>query len=463
MTAEKQFEYIAGWTEEEIEQNQLEYLKKRSERCVPDSTNNAISANSGDEQPGENGQMDLMTMMAMMAMMMQDNRVEMSGNNDQEQNTKTTEDVIHTANTEGNQAIPKPEVMTDEKKILPEDLKPHQPLFLDRAVPMGRKTVLYGPAKLGKSYLSIAIGESKYIRHPLYIIIDDGSAGQLDLYKKVLGNKADIITLKMVDEQIERQEADKMDAATWRIMCEYYSEDLHRRIIRFDNIATHVYKSMGIKNDDVKPTVFSVVEAIIEEAVTKKGVDFVCLDSLNAFLGDPRKISRGVLQRLFKTIGAKEGITLLVIHHTNKNGEMAGPNATREVFDYVYRLSPSANNSNCLKNESILLLDEEDARYSKPQTFEIKRSFSSDIPYYTLSRSWDHDDLSELPSKMNPTTQIRNILLAHDEKTITLEYLKAQLGKNPPYADETIKKHLGNLSDIAQKTDRKWEIITIIK
>jgi hypothetical protein len=460
MVIKKQFEYIEGWTEEELEQNQLKYLEKRYGRRVPDSTNKVTSANGGNEQPGENVQMGPMLLLTMM---MQNNRVEMSGNNDQDQNTKPAENVIHTMDTEDNQTISKLDATTDEKKILPEDLKPHQPLFLDRAVPMGRKTVLYGPAKLGKSYLSIAIGASNYIRHPLHIIIDDGSAGQVELYKKALGNTAEIYTLKMIDEQIERQEADKMNAATWRILYECNSEDFRRRINRFEDITAHVYKRMGIKNDDVKPTVFSVVEAIIEEAVTKKGVDFVCLDSLNALFGDSRKINRGVLQRLFKTIGDKEDITLLVIHHTNKNGEMAGPNATREVFDYVYRLSPGANNSNCLKNESILLLDEEGARYSKPQTFEIKRTFSSDIPRYTLLRSWDHDDLSEFPGEMNLTTQIRNILLVHEEKTITRECLKAQLGKNPPYADETIRKCLKNLPDLAEKTGGEWKIITIIK
>jgi hypothetical protein len=363
--AKKEKLEFAPFGEEKMEEFMWELYGRR----VPDSTNMTTSANGGNEQPEESVQMDHMQMLQMLLLK---NLMEMSRDNDQDQNTKPAENVIHTMDTEDNQAIPKPEATADEKKVLPENLNPHHPLFLDCAVPMGRKTVLYGPAKLGKSYLTVAIGASNYIRHPLYILIDDGSAGQLDLYKKVLGNKADIITLKMVGDQIEHQETDRMNAANWRIACEFCSEEFRRRNNRFDSITDHVYKSMGIKNDDVKPTVLSTVEAIIEEGVTKKGVDFVCLDSLNALFGDPRKINRVVLQRLFNTIGAKEGITLFVIHHTNKNGEIAGSNATREVFDYVYRLSPGANRGNCLKNESILLLDEEDARYSKPQTFEIK-------------------------------------------------------------------------------------------
>jgi hypothetical protein len=64
---------------------------------------------------------------------------------------------------------------------------------------------------------------------------------------------------------------------------------------------------------------------------------------------------------------------------------------------------------------------------------------------------------------MKLEAQIRNILLAHEERTITLESLKAQLVKDPPYADGSIENCLKNLSGIAQMTNGRWKIITIIK
>jgi hypothetical protein len=342
------------------------------------------------------------------------------------------------------------------------------PIFMKVAFPKGMSHILYADAGIGKSLMSIAIANSDEIKKPMFILVDNGGGGDAWRYHQALGDKAVIITWEMFNKKADDMEKEKRNIADRQIMMEYNLNAVYRQNLRnVENITNRVYARMGIKNKvDIIDNI-SVLVAIMEETVKPSSVDFICVDSINAVFGDVRRINRERIQRITKT-AADAKTTLLCIHHTNKNKkEYAGSGAIGEAFDYVYRLSKCLSSITTSNNETILLLEEEKARYSKENTYRIKRTIIENNPpeYELLEQTEFYRENINQVKNLNLSQKIQDVLLTWQNDTITFDELKKQLGGNPPLAEGSIKNCLKKLETggKVRKTNNHWYNIQIVK
>jgi hypothetical protein len=334
----------------------------------------------------------------------------------------------------------------------------HHPLWENIAFPQFKRNIVYADPGVGKSLLTAEIGRSREIKCPLYFIADDDSGTQLPIYKSVLGEKGLLIPLSTLQaKKVEIEEKRKntlMPDLLLECQPSYkFVQNAQERVLKRNGIEPNIAEKVD--------TLLSI-DSIVDEAVKERGVDFVCLDSLNAIAGDPKRLNRNFIHRVAK-IGSKYSITLLVVHHTNKIGDMAGSSAIREIFDHVYRLSVD-NSIMVGENEAQLVLDEEKARFSKPKTLFIRRKFVDDMrAEYKLFDVHDYH-LGERNAPKNLLEGIISVLHTHSLETMEFEELVANLGWNPPPTEGAVKNCLKSLEKTGkvQKTNGRWAVITII-
>jgi hypothetical protein len=267
-----------------------------------------------------------------------------------------------------------------------------EPVFLSVAFYKPALNLLYAKSGVGKSFLSIAIGMSNAFKKCLYILVDCTNENELSRYD-CLANKSKIITLNTLQKRTEEIKQKKKFWADFTIMVlnKQYKENGHyeqyKQYCQAENITKYVYRKMGVEDQSDKIiTEIDVLKVLFKDAIDEK-IDFICLDSLNGLLKDPRKINRNSIRPIIE-MASGNNLTFLCIHHANKKGVIAGSTATLEEFEYVYRLSNETDaDVNILPNtdENILFLDEEKARHSKQKSFTIKVKFENDIkPIYEL-------------------------------------------------------------------------------
>jgi hypothetical protein len=342
------------------------------------------------------------------------------------------------------------------------------PTFLDVAFFKSRRSILYSETGVGKSLLSIEVGKSDEFKRPLYILVDSDGGEDVYRYRQILGNKAVVITLKMFQEKAETMERNKRQTADWQILVESgMMDDIQRRQLhRVQDITDRVYRRMGIKNTDYRGSdPLSVLEATIDEAIEFLKVDSVFIDSINGLFGDVRKINRLMIRRITQQ-AADHKITLVCLHHTNKAGSISGPGAIIEAFDYVYRLSVDPVFNTDSEDETILLLEEEKARYSKPHSFRIKRTINGQNPpkYELLEQRDYYHGNAVLARAPNLTERITAVISDLKGKSISFEDLRERLGGNQSFTAGGIKNCLKSLEDkgIVQKMDGTWNRIEIL-
>jgi hypothetical protein len=317
----------------------------------------------------------------------------------------------------------------------------NMPIFLDAVFYKGRSHVLYSESGAGKSLLSIEIGKSDVFKKPLYILVDSDGGEDLPRYTKTLDDKAIIIGLKNFQKKADRLEQERKNGALCQIfVLGNVAKERYEWYSKLESIMARVQKRMGIKNGDCKPIDnFLVLEKIITKEIQTSGVDFICIDSLNAVAGDPRGFSREKIRHITRK-AADSHVTLLCLHHTNKRGDISGPSAISEEVDYVYRLS---RDTSAGENDDVLILEEEKARYSKPKTIRIKRTFDSGLtPEYTLLGQTGYTPHEAgMNKEPNLDEKIRRIILQRSGDTISFNELKTQLPSSAPGA---IKNSLKN-------------------
>jgi hypothetical protein len=335
-----------------------------------------------------------------------------------------------------------------------------KPVFLGVAFYKSRRTLLYSASGVGKSLLSIAVG--KQFRKCLYILVDNGGGEDLPRYTETLGDKAIIISLKNFQEKGARLEQERDIIAFFEISYIYgVDKEQYKQYLKASNITARICKQLGVNNGDRKPVDnFLVLEEIVIEGIQQWGVDFICIDSLNAVAGDSRRFNREKIRYITRK-AAEAHVTLLSLHHTNKRGYISGPGAISEEFDYVYRLSRDASAEG---NDDVLVLEEEKARYSKPKKIRIRWTFNNGFtPEYTLLDQTGYTPQEAGTSKEPSLSEkIRRIILEWPEATISFAELKTRI---PPSTDGAIKNSLKALEgdNVLKKTNGKWEVITIEK
>lgn len=339
------------------------------------------------------------------------------------------------------------------------------PVFLDSAFPKSRRIILYADSGSLKSLLSIAIGKSKYFNKCLYILVDNVSEDDLQRYKDGVGDKSIFITCDRLENEVNNMVNTQNNYASF-LCCKIFNLDnkLYKDFKHMAEVVSHVNKNTGIKNkNNNSMDELSAIESIVLKAIDEE-IDFICIDSLNGLFGDSRKINRFNLRRIIK-IAADNKLTLLCIHHANKEGKMAGINAIKEEFDYVYYLEKDMENNNLPDNEYYINLIEEKSRFSKEKYFSLKATFLNDnIPEFTLL-----DKTSNIPHKSGNKKQknlyktITDILNTVNKKQISFAEMKKLINRKPLPTDGAIKNSLKELSNNGKvrKTNNTWKVITI--
>jgi KaiC/GvpD/RAD55 family RecA-like ATPase len=235
-----------------------------------------------------------------------------------------------------------------------ENLKPMFGSFFN----VGETIVLASSGGTGKSLLSIEVAKSKLIKKALFLTIEDYSKNQLPRYLAGLEkDRFEIISgakwrnlFNMVKKSIK-------DGVNFQVMMESATPMTFQHMQRRRE---HLLRQYGI-NEAVFLDNLLVFEILMEQ-ICKMGFDFVCVDSLNALFGHPSKISRTTLERLI-SIPTAHKITLLLIHHINKKGEITGTSDIVNVVDSVYTLTKDSQKD----NETTLILEEVKSRHKDQQ------------------------------------------------------------------------------------------------
>jgi hypothetical protein len=292
----------------------------------------------------------------------------------------------------------------------------------------------------------------------------DPDSDRIDpLYEKVLGGKGELITIKSFEEKYISLEAELGPKANELIFLHHNAEYHHS-----DEIIKRVHKQLGIRDHGPKRLDnIGVVEELVREGVEQRGTDLVVIDSFNGLFGDPRKVTRYNVQRI-TGLAAKYGITVLVLHHLNKSGEMSGPETIRDCFYAVYKFSEEVGVIPLKDNEGIIRLDAEKLKGAKKKSYRIKRTFNDDlsIDYEPLSET---DFLCQKTSKdkgPNLADRIKQELSEYENNRISFEDLRTWLGGNPPCTDGAIKNRLKELCDlgmIEKANGKTWAIINVLK
>jgi len=317
-----------------------------------------------------------------------------------------------------------------------------------------------------KSMLSKFIGALRIFHNCLYIIVDSSNSIDLSSYRKTLGEKAIIISQKMFEDKVDGLE----DTKRWKIFLESMlvfnlpAKQYHEGK-RFEEILCRVKRKYNSGNNVSKIDEITILQEIIREAI-KMGTDFICIDSLNALIGDSRRLHRKSIKRILQP-ARENGVTLLCLHHTNKAGIIAGSSGISEEFDYVCRLSNDTTATRLERNERRLVLTEEKARYSIPQAYHIKVVFGDGPnPKFELVYREDYSEDNYPSNALNLPNLVKNILSTWECDTITFRELLSQVREvKPATVEGSVTNALTTLSrkDIVQKTNGSWAIITILK
>ena len=337
--------------------------------------------------------------------------------------------------------------------------------FFNAAIYLNRTNLLYSKAGDGKTDLSIEIGKSYEYEKCLYILADNSREEKYYIHTERLGGKAIIISLKNIMRRVEMLNNDIVFMANFESSIMYDKLDENREYFWAEKIIKICKKKHGVKNQDRKSiNEIDALEAIIFDAITIMGIDFICIDSLNGLFLDSCKLNRKLIRRILQK-AVEHNITILCLHHTNSNDKMSGPSAIREEFEYVYKLYVVDNCSNNEMSPRTLIIDEEKARYSKQQRLRFSRCFQENntIPIYELI---DIKDYYKKERNKNLLETIKEIIDGWNEDTIMLTELTEQLNKIQSATTTTIKNKLKELADndfIKMEDGRHWNKIKIIK
>jgi hypothetical protein len=367
----------------------------------------------------------------------------------EEKNTKTAEDVIHTANTEGNQGIQEPEKASSSPTE-------HPPLLFNTTVYRGRNNLLYSPGGVGKSLLSMEIARSNHVKRPVFILREDYSGNQIETYRRLVGEKAIIITMKDWEATKKGIIEGDHSKANIEIMLQY-ANPTYRKM---RNIADAVLSKMGLSKGE-KPDDFTIFNAIVKVAIGE-GADFICVDSLNALTGGRSKIDRRIIERIFQPLFGKS-ITFLLIHHANKKGEIYGGVNSFDAFDHVYRLSKISSGASA-PGAKTFVLDEVKSRHGEEAHIVFTRAHDGqDVKHDLVSaepldeKGWEAQQPSNLAQKVKAALSD-----FEQDDILFVDLFRALGGEEGKVSDGGLKKKLKDLEDegvVSKANGRLWKRI----
>jgi KaiC/GvpD/RAD55 family RecA-like ATPase len=220
-----------------------------------------------------------------------------------------------------------------ENEIVDITKKPY--LLFGKFIHEGEMACIYSSPKVGKTYLSIHIANEAQPLKTIIFALDDAGVNQLGRY-------ASVPTIKYITRKIFAEIGAKIKESVVK-QCQtqaYYDHAMTKFDFLFD------YKKIEERTQKLKKE-YGIVDQqkidnlisfeILAESFPCSEADIVIIDSLNGLLPNIWEINREYLDRI--TLPFRDrGQTLIVMHHTNKKGEIAGNSCLTQMFDTIIRL-----------------------------------------------------------------------------------------------------------------------------
>lgn len=317
------------------------------------------------------------------------------------------------------------------------------PLFGGAAIYQGKNNLLYGDAKVGKTYFSIEVAKSERIKKPLFILLEDYSSDQAKRYEANLAGKDySLIKLKDFGAAYNKERKAREGQADLETLFDANMPNYHRlKVLKREN-----YREYGLIDKTGKLDRLAVMEKILDDAI-KDGNDFICIDPLLALMENWQKANRSNIENLISKI-SKHHITLLLIHHTNAQGKMALKYDLKNAFDNIYKLEELARNNDGAE----LKLIEEGARDNAPHDLVIKRTFSGSntVKYEVLSV-----EIAQPGARSAEKTNMQSMILA-----VVETYFKDHPGEILSYSEliSALEERTGKKNDEANIEKRLHEL-----
>lgn len=166
------------------------------------------------------------------------------------------------------------------------------------------------------------------------------------------------------------------------------------------------------------------------DALIPAGVMFIIIDNLSAWTSGGREDSNSWAKIKNWLIKKRlQGIAVLLIHHTGKNGQQRGSSSHEDLLDYSILLSPLP--SSCDRQDTRFSIEHTKLRDYIP---ELRQTFEYSI--------WTEDDVfyfEGVPASAQISQNATEMLRLRGEG-LSLEVIAQELGVNKSTVSRTLKK-----------------------
>jgi predicted ATP-dependent serine protease len=168
-----------------------------------------------------------------------------------------------------------------------------------------------------------------------YFSLDDISENQFRRVDSIPNVK--YINYQMFDERFTKLQTTTNEKCQNRAIF----EKTLKSNAQIENRSKKYSKELGI-DDNTKIDGLLLFQIFIESQFCS-GTDLIILDSLNSLLGSESRINRAAMKKIIGFC-KKTNKTLIILHHTNKKGEVPGNSALSQVVDTVLQLDKLQGN-----------------------------------------------------------------------------------------------------------------------
>ena len=197
---------------------------------------------------------------------------------------------------------------------------------------------IFSPPGVGKTLLAVFIAREAHSKQILLIALDDTGDNQIGRYESVPNIK--YITKKRFDAIKAARKKNIDEECQRQAFTDHFLEKVKpiRELNQIKNRAKKLMKEKGVayqqKSEDL---------SVFEEIARCSNADIVILDSLSGLLPNHWEINRENLINITQPLKDR-GQTLFILHHTNKEGKIYGPEVLSQTMDTVLELEKVEGN-----------------------------------------------------------------------------------------------------------------------